>query len=307
MVRDMTGVRAQKEGDAMLAAPTRAGAASLDGAIGGGRVVHRRPELKERTPRKYRIRRRRLEIGLGIIVPVCLVGLWQLLVSEGVLTRKFFPAPSDLYSTGVNLWSSGTMEGLIGDSARRVLEGFFMGVVAGLIFGVLLGLSQIARAALTPTIYALWTIPTIALLPLFLYFFGLSTMPVILLIAITCMFLTLIPSMAAVSHVPEAYQEAASSFGANRRQMLRYVVLPAALPQIVISLRVAAGASVLVMVAGEFLDGKAGVGFFIFNSYQLFDVKQMYVGIVTVAVLGALWMIIVAGIGQRLTRWQRAG
>jgi ABC-type nitrate/sulfonate/bicarbonate transport system permease component len=272
-----------------------------------GTVVERRPGVQETEPRKYKIRRRRIEIALGVTVPVLLLLGWQLASTTGTLDQRFFPAPSDLWSTGVHLYSNGQMEDFLRKSFARVFQGFFLGSAAGLLIGIGLGSSRTVRAALEPLVYALWTIPKLALLPLLLLIFGLGELPVVLLIAIECMFLVLIPTVSAIVSVPEPYREAAASFGATPRQMLRYVTLPAALPQMFVALRLAAGASVLVMVAAEYVDGKPGVGFFIFNSWQLFATKQMYVGIVTVAVAGAIWTLIVTGVGRVLTRWERAG
>jgi sulfonate transport system permease protein len=278
-----------------------------DRAAGRGVVVKRRPGVEEREPRKHKIRRRRIEIALGIAVPVLILVCWEVASKTGALDQRFFPAPSDLWSTGVHLYANGQMEDNLQKSFTRVFEGFFLGSAAGLLFGIGLGSSRIVRAALEPLVYALWTIPKLALLPLLLLFFGLGELPVVLLIAIECTFLVLIPTVTAIVSVPEPYREAAASFGASRWQMLRYVTLPAALPQMFVALRIAAGASVLVMVAAEYVDGKAGLGFFIFNSWQLFATKQMYVGIVTVAVTGAIWTLIVTGVGRVLTRWERAG
>jgi ABC-type nitrate/sulfonate/bicarbonate transport system permease component len=272
-----------------------------------GTVVERRPGVQETEPRKYKIRRRRIEIALGVTVPVLLLLGWQLASTTGTLDQRFFPAPSDLWSTGVHLYANGQMEDFLRKSFARVFQGFFLGSAAGLLIGIGLGSSRTVRAALEPLVYALWTIPKLALLPLLLLIFGLGELPVVLLIAIECMFLVLIPTVSAIVSVPEPYREAAASFGASPRQMLRYVTLPAALPQMFVALRLAAGASVLVMVAAEYVDGKPGVGFFIFNSWQLFATKQMYVGIVTVAVAGAIWTLIVTGVGRVLTRWERAG
>jgi ABC-type nitrate/sulfonate/bicarbonate transport system permease component len=269
-------------------------------------VVLRRPGREETHPRAAKVRRRRIEVALGVAVPILLLTAWELCSKEGVLDQRFFPAPSDLWSTGVSLYSHGTMEHYLWLSGRRVVEGFLMGSAAGLVLGVAIGSSRTARAALEPVIYGLWTIPKLALLPLLLLFFGLGELPVVLLIAIECFFLVLIPTITAIVHVPTAYREAAASFNASRSQMLRYVTVPAALPQMFVALRLSAGASVLVMVAAEFIDGKDGVGFMIFNSWQLFATKQMYVGIITVALLGTVWTVAVAGVGRFLTRWQRA-
>jgi ABC-type nitrate/sulfonate/bicarbonate transport system permease component len=272
---------------------------------GHSKIVYRRPSAEESRPKQAKIRRRRIEITLGVAAPVLLLALWELLSKTEVLDRRFFPAPSDLWSTGVDLYANGKMEHYLWLSGRRVLEGFFIGAIAGLILGIAIGSSRIAKAALEPIVYALWTIPKLALLPLLLLIFGLGELPVILLIAIECGFLVLIPTITAIYGVPLPYREAAASFGASRRQMLTRVALPAALPQMFVALRLAAGASVLVMVAAEFVDGKDGLGYMIFNSWQLFATNQMYIGIVTVAVVGAVWTLLVAGVGRYLTRWQR--
>ena len=239
-------------------------------------------------------------------MPLLLLVGWEAASKAGALDPLFFPAPTDLWSTTTKLWGNGQMEHLLWVSFRRVLEGFVLGSAAGLILGIGIGSVRIVRSALQPLVYALWTIPKLALLPLLLLFFGLGETPVIVLIAIECMFLVLIPTITAVVTVPAPYVEAARSFDASRWQMLRYVTLPAALPQMFVALRLSAGASVLVMVAAEYVNGKSGIGFFIFNSWQLFATKQMYVGIITVAVAGALFTLLVSGIASYFTRWQRA-
>jgi NitT/TauT family transport system permease protein/sulfonate transport system permease protein len=285
--------------------PSPAGVSTGISPRGTATVVPRRPGREESDPRRSRIVRRRIELALGISVPILLLAGWELASRTGALDRQFFPAPSDLWSTGVNLYSSGQIERLLGTSFRRVFEGFFAGSAAGLLLGVVIGSSRIVRAALEPLVYALWTIPKLALLPLLLLFFGLGETSVIVLIGIECMFLVLIPTITAIVSVPVPYCEAATSFGASRWQMLRYVTLPAALPQMFVALRLSAGASVLVMVAAEYVDGKTGIGFFIFQSWQLYATKQMYIGILTVAVAGAAFTLVVSAIGRYLTRWQR--
>lgn len=99
----------------------------------------------------------------------------------------------------------------------------------------------------------------------------------------------------------------AQSLRANRWQTFRHVVFPASLPQIFVALRLTAGASILVLVAVEFVQGQEGLGYLIWNSWSLFLADRMYVGIVVVAVAGALFTMLVAAVGRRVARWAPDG
>jgi ABC-type nitrate/sulfonate/bicarbonate transport system permease component len=138
-----------------------------------------------------------------------------------------------------------------------------------------------------------------------LLIFGINDKPIIVLIAITNFFLVFIPTLHAFLTVPFEYREAAASFRAGRFQEFRHVSLLAALPQIFVALRLAAGASILTVVGIEFVVGSTGIGWLIWNSWNLLLSDRMYVGIVTVAIAGALFTIAVGAIGRLLTPWSR--
>ena len=124
-----------------------------------------------------------------------------------------------------------------------------------------------------------------------------------MLIVLNTMFLVLIPTIAAMSGVAEPLRETGRAFGMNRRQMFVHVLLPATLPEVFVALKVAAGASILVAVATEFVNGNTGLGYMIWNSWQVFLPKPMYVGIVVVAVIGAVFTMLVGAIGRRVAPW----
>lgn len=269
------------------------------------RVV-REPGREELNPRRYRQRRKRIERSLAIAVPLVLIGIWQIASVRKSINPRYFPAPSTIWSSGVKLVRDGTLVDDMVVSFRRVLLGFLIGSIAGIACGILLGASRIARAALEPTIYALWTVPKLALLPLLLLIFGIGEAPIVVLIAINCFFLLLIPTVAAIASVAHPYREAASAFGANSVEELWHVLLPGAIPQIFVALRLAAGASILVLVGAEFVQGDDGLGHLIWHSWSLFMADRMYVGIVVVAVSGALFTMLIAAVGRWLTPWDDA-
>lgn len=270
-------------------------------------TVRRRPTPADENPLGYRKRTRRIELGLGIAVPVMLFVVWQIASVNGFMDRRFFPAPTDIWATGYTMVVEGQLNDHAIASIRRTLFGFLLGCTTGVAAGVALSMSRLARAALEPLLYGLWTVPKLALLPMLLLIFGLNERPIIILIGINCFFLCCIPTLASMLTVSFPYREAATSFGATRWQMLRHVTFPAALPQIFVALRLCAGASILVLVAVEFVSSQKGMGFIIWNSWSLFLADRMYVGIVLVATVGALFTMTIGAVGHWLSPWAKEG
>ncbi len=279
-----------------MAAPTLA-------RQGNARNVVREPVARTLDPGRFRRRRRRAEIALAVTTPALLLALWEICGRAGWLDPQFFPPPSEIWDIGVDLVRDGKLQHHVYVSSRRVVLGFLLGSGVGVGFGVVFGVSRVAWAALEPIIYALWTVPKVALLPLMLLVLGLGEKPIIVLIAISCGFLTLIPTVGAVRGVDPAYAEVARSMEASWWQRLRTIVVPAALPQIFVALRLAAGAGALTVVAAEFVQGDDGLGFLIWNSWSLYRPQPMYVGIVAISVLGTVLTLIVGRIGRRLSPW----
>lgn len=265
--------------------------------------VVRRPGKEELDPAGFRRKRRLIEISLAIAIPVILLALWQAAATNKWIDPRFFPAPSTIWTNALKLIDSGDLWEDMVASYKRVAFGFTLGCVTGVVGGILLGTSRLVRAALEPLVYALWTVPKLALLPLLLLIFGIGETPIVVLIAVNCFFMLLIPTLAAIVGVDFEYREAAAAFEANPWEMLRHVLLPAAIPQIFVALRLAAGASILVLVAAEFVQGDTGLGHLIWNSWNLFRADRMYVGIVVVAVSGAIFTMFIGFIGRLIAPW----
>ena len=280
----------------------------LDESADALATLARRPGRAERDPAGHRRRRRILETSLAIAVPVVLIGLWQIASSQGWINRTFYPSPEDLVRYSKRAFGDrpgGHMGTDLWKSVQRILWGFFWGSLFGLVFGIVMGMSRLVRAALDPTLTALYTVPKLALIGIFLIILGFDEKPVITVVALTVFFFVWIQSMSAVMTVPEGYREAARSFGASRWQLFRHVILPAALPQIFVGLRVAAGVTVLTMIGVEFVFApeSQGIGYRILQGKNTLDMKQQYLGIVIAALLGVIFTWIVRIIGRLLTPW----
>lgn len=270
-------------------------------------VVRRIPGRAERDPRRHSRRRRTLDLSLSFGVPISLVILWQVAATVELIDPTFYPAPSSILNAGVTAAQDGLLLDAISVSARKVVIGFLIGVICGLPTGFLLGISRIGRAAFEPLLLAFYVVPKLALFPILLLIFGINETPQILLIAISVFFIIDIPITAAAQETLKNYGDPARSFGASRWQMLWHVVVPGTMPSVIISVRLAAGMSVLVMVGAELLMGGAGLGYLIWNSWQLFLPARMYAAIVVVSVLGVLFTLFATWLVSSMTPWMKSG
>lgn len=266
-------------------------------------VLVRQPGATERAPERTRRRRRTLEVLLAVGVPVFLVALWQVAATVGWIDSRLYPGPVQVWQQLVRLAAQGRLLDETWVSVRRTLLGFLIGSVGGIVAGMLMGMSRWLRVALEPVLSALYTVPKLALVPIFLSVFGLGDSSVVALIVTTVFFFVWISTMAAVMAVPLGYREAAATFGASRWETFRYVLLPASLPEIFVGLRIAAGVSVLMLIGIEFVVGSSGLGYLIQQGRQLLLLGQSYVGIVVVAVLGYVFTILVKQVGKWLSPW----
>jgi ABC-type nitrate/sulfonate/bicarbonate transport system permease component len=254
--------------------------------LGGRELVRRIPGSAELAPGRHARRRRTVTLTLAWATPVVIVAVWELAARFGTLDTRFFPAPSTIWQAGVQSIEGGVMTEAMVATVRKLLIGYGIGVVAGVALGVLLGLSWIARAALEHTLVALYTLPKLALFPVFLLIFGLGSLPQIVLVAVSVFFIVVLASTTAVISVEQGYRDAAAVLGAKRTQLLRHVILPAALPAIATSIRLTAGIAILVIVGIEMVSGDSGLGYLIFQRSQVFDPGTMYAGVIIAGVIG---------------------
>jgi sulfonate transport system permease protein len=277
--------------------------ATLEHRSAPRRTIEWTPGPAEVDPVRAHRRRRLLEVGLAVAVPVALLGLWQLASTFGWIDARMYPSPTTIASTGWQLVAQGELWGDALATLRRVTLGWLVGCAIGAALGITMGSIPLVRSALEPTLDALYVVPKLALLPILFNIFGLGEGSQVALVAITVFFFVWIATMAAVMGVAEGYREAGRIFGARRLRMLRNVLLPAALPQIIVGVRVAAGVAFLVIIAAEYLVGQDGLGYLIFNSRNLFINDEMFAGIVVVALFGVAFSELIRGIGRRLVPW----
>jgi ABC-type nitrate/sulfonate/bicarbonate transport system permease component len=268
---------------------SRTGPAAVGAAgVPGVHDIELVPGRRELDPARAGRVDTRLATGLAILVPVLLIGFWQVAAVARWIDVRFFPAPTQIVADWRALVASGDYVTHLAASAQRITVGYVLGAMAGVLCGLLIGRARLVRKALEPTIVALYTVPKLAILPLLLLILGIGEAPKLTLIAVTVFFIVLINTNGALEAVPATHVEAGRSFGLNRIDMVRHIILPSASPQIFVGLRIAAGMAVLALVGAEFVAAESGLGYLIWNSWNLGIPSYMYIGIVTISILGVM-------------------
>jgi NitT/TauT family transport system permease protein len=196
---------------------------------------------------------------------------------------------------------------LLGDiriSMWRILAGFVIGTVPGVMIGLAMGLFWPVRVFLMPLATAIYAVPKIAILPLAIIAFGIGELSKIMIVAISIFFLIALSTMSGVLAIDTQFRDVARNLGANRWQMFFTVALPGSLPAIFTGMRLALGFALIVIVGTEFLAASKGIGYVIWQNYQILRIREMFVGLIITGLLG--WgMNLVLDLAERvLVPWR---
>jgi NitT/TauT family transport system permease protein len=237
--------------------------------------------------------------GLGAATLVGIVLLWQAGASAGWIDTRFLPPP---LAIGRALWALGWSGELwlnLSASLQRLAIGWIVGTVAGIAVGFAVGLSTLARAPGMAVVSALFPIPKIALVPLFIIWFGIGEGSKVVTLAFGVFFPTVINVAAGIDALPRGLVRMGQSFGLGRAAILRKIVLPGVLPAMLSSFRVTSSIAIILLVAAEMIGAERGIGAFVLQAGNLYDTDNLLAGIVVLSALG----LSVAWVLGRLERW----
>ncbi len=223
---------------------------------------------------------------ISILSPLILLGLWEICARAGIIDVRFFPAPSNVLKHLVEMIGSGDLWRHLAASLYRLVVGFFVGCVPAIVVGLAIGLYRPVRAAFDPLISATYPIPKSSLLPLILLIFGLGESSKIAMVAIGVFYPVVINTAAGVRQIAPIFLDVGQNFGASRLNMFRTVALPGALPLIMTGVKLGAGMGLVLIAIAEMVGAKSGLGYMIWNAWELFDVQTMYVGLFVIAIIG---------------------
>ncbi|MCA1647178.1 MAG: ABC transporter permease [Chloroflexi bacterium] len=245
--------------------------------------------------------------AVSVLSPLILLLLWETAARTQLIDTRFFPAPASIvFGTAIPMIQSGELWTHLSVSLARIAVGFFCGAVPGVVIGLAMGLNPWVRAAIQPIVDATFPIPKSAITPLFLMIFGLGENSKYAIIAVAVVYLVLINTVSGVSNIDRIYLDVGKNYHASRLMMFMDVALPGALPMIFTGLKLGMGVALLIIVIAEIVGAKSGLGFLIWNSWQIFQVEKMYVGLMVSALLGFASASIFNYLERRLIPWKSA-
>ncbi|MCR8631763.1 MULTISPECIES: ABC transporter permease [Paenibacillus] len=255
-------------------------------------------------PGKSKQRERMRTIIRGSILPVTVLLVWQIIGSTGLVTKTILPTPVEITKSFIELLVSGELYKHLQISLFRAALGFLLGGGLGLLFGVLVGLFRRFEDSLDPSIQMLRTIPHLAITPLFILWFGFGEFSKILLIAKGAFFPLYVNTFLGIRGVDSKLFDVARVLEFSRFKQITRLVLPAALPNVLLGLRLSIGVAWLGLVVAELMGSSEGVGYLILDARQFSQTSIVFVGIVIFAFVGKGSDSIVRYFEKKLLKWR---
>lgn len=238
-----------------------------------------------------------------ILVGVALIGFWH--VSSGWLIDKLFVSSPGAVS--IRLWKwliDGTLWNNLSITLKATAYGFAIGSAVGFALGLLFGRYRAVAEVFDPYITALYSIPKIALAPLFIIWFGIGIESKVAVSASIVFFVVFLNTYAGVRDVNPIYMHAIKIMGGSELDVLRSVIVPSAASWVITGLKVSVPYALVGTVIGEFMSSNRGIGFLISQATGLFDTTSVFAGLVVLAVIGAIINQALAKLEARLLRWR---
>lgn len=237
------------------------------------------------------------------IVPVLIIALWELASVRGWISHRVLPEPLAVLQAFWNLSVSGEMWTHVAVSTRRAALGFAIGGGLGLLLGLLTGSLRIAETLLDSTLQMVRNIPALALIPLVILWFGIDESAKLFLVALGVFFPIYLNTFHGIRSVDKGLIEMARSYGVGGWQLYRQVILPGALPSILVGVRFSLGLMWVLLIVAETISAQAGIGYLTMNAREFLQTDVVLVGILLYALLGKLADVAAKGLERQLLRW----
>ncbi|MFZ6733244.1 aliphatic sulfonate ABC transporter permease SsuC [Undibacterium sp. Ji42W] len=246
---------------------------------------------------------RLLKRGLPWLVPVTLILIWQLAAQTGWLSSRILPEPLAVVKAFWTLAVSGEIWVHAKTSLWRAISGFAVGGGLGLLLGLLTGSFRFAETLLDTTLQMVRNIPALALIPLVILWFGIDEMAKLFLVSVGVFFPVYLNTFHGIRTVDKGLIEMAQSYGLSGWALYRDVILPGALPSILVGVRFSLGLVWVLLIVAETISAQAGIGYMTMNAREFLQTDVVLVGILLYALLGKLADVLSRALEQYCLRW----
>lgn len=237
------------------------------------------------------------------LLPVVLIAIWQVAADTGLITRRTLPAPFAIARAAADLLASGELLQHAAVSCQRALLGFAIGGGLGLAAGVLNGMSSLAARLLDTTLQMLRNIPHLAIIPMVILWFGIGESAKVFLVAVGVFFPVYLNTYHGVKLVDPALLEMAKLYRLNQWALFWRVILPGAMPNILLGVRYGLGIMWLTLIAAETISANAGIGYMTMNAREFLQTDIVLVGVLLYALLGKLADMAARGLERLCLSW----
>ncbi|PDY89187.1 ABC transporter permease [Bacillus toyonensis] len=240
----------------------------------------------------------------AITIPVIILIIWQLAGVFGLVTKTVLPTPLDIFLAFQELIKTGELFGHLSISVFRAAAGFFIGGGLGVILGTIVGFSTRSEQYLDPSVQMLRTVPHLAVAPLFVLWFGFGETSKVLLIADGAFFPLYVNAFLGIRGVDSKLFDVARVLEFNKRKLITKLILPAALPNLLLGARLSLGVAWVSLVVAELMGSTEGIGYMIMDARQFSNTDIVFVGIIIFAFVGKFSDSLVRLLEVKFLRWR---
>lgn len=245
---------------------------------------------------------------LSIATIVALIFIWWAITAAGLVKPLFVPSPQSIVQKFVDVWVNGFTGAPLWQhiliSTARVFGAFLLACVIGIPLGLAMGMSPIMRGIFDPPIEIYRPVPPLAYLPLMIIWFGIGETSKVLLIFLSVFAPIALGARAGVRSAAIEQIHAAYSFGATRWQVMRHIILPSAMPEILTAMRIGIGFGWTTLVAAEMVAATKGIGYMVLSASQFLQTSTVIMGIFVIAAIAYAFDMLMRFLERRLVPWK---
>lgn len=240
----------------------------------------------------------------ALILPALIILLWVKAVSSGNISAGVLPGIDKVGKTFVTLLENGQLGNDLLVSLERVVKGYLLSVLLGILLGSAVGMFRTVREMVLPLITVIRQIPIIAWVPLIILWFGIGEESKVVIIVLAAFFPILVNTESGIEETPEGFLEVARLYKLNPWETFTKVYLPHALPHILVGLKLGLGISWMAVVAAELIAATSGIGYRMADARSMMRADVVMVCMIVIGVVGVLMDKLLGVLFQKLTPWQ---